>query len=175
MNTILDRIRKQINEVQQRNILPKALLLTPQTFKLVLADEKIKHLLKQGNHPAIAIRKTFHLEFEVSSSDVIIGKGVYPKKCPFCFNPLLMCHGKIYNLASAIQSLESVGIGRVLLACGHITEVSVKEYSIPLDYPRLDSEEKCTVCPQCGGKIKYLTETDAFCLDCDWDNLKPLF
>ncbi|MFQ6039292.1 MAG: hypothetical protein ACE5PV_00440 [Candidatus Poribacteria bacterium] len=29
-------------------------------------------------------------------------------------------------------------------------------------------------CPICSGRIKYLSETDAFCLDCDWDNLVPL-
>ena len=29
-------------------------------------------------------------------------------------------------------------------------------------------------CPQCSGEIKYLDESDAFCLDCDWDNLVPL-
>ena len=40
------------------------------------------------------------------------------------------------------------------------------------------SEERATGdlkrCPVCGGSIQYLNEHDAFCLDCDWDNLKPI-
>lgn len=31
-----------------------------------------------------------------------------------------------------------------------------------------------TVCPECGGTIRHLSETSTFCLDCDWDNLVPL-
>ena len=35
-------------------------------------------------------------------------------------------------------------------------------------------EKKLHRCPVCSGRIKYLSEADAFCLDCDWDNLLPL-
>ena len=44
-------------------------------------------------------------------------------------------------------------------------------------YPIVASKKvtsKLERCPVCSGKIKYLSETDAFCLDCDWDNLVPL-
>jgi len=37
-----------------------------------------------------------------------------------------------------------------------------------------ENVKKLDCCPLCSGKIKYLNETDAFCLDCDWDNLVPL-
>jgi hypothetical protein len=44
-------------------------------------------------------------------------------------------------------------------------------------YPMVSSKKaasKLERCPVCSGRIKYLSETDAFCLDCDWDNLVPL-
>ena len=44
-------------------------------------------------------------------------------------------------------------------------------------YPIVSSKKavsKLERCPVCSGKLKYLSETDAFCLDCDWDNLVPL-
>jgi len=44
-------------------------------------------------------------------------------------------------------------------------------------YPMVSSKKsssKLERCPICSGKLKYLSETDAFCLDCDWDNLIPL-
>lgn len=44
-------------------------------------------------------------------------------------------------------------------------------------YPMVSSKKvasKLERCPVCSGKIKYLSETDGFCLDCDWDNLVPL-
>ena len=37
-----------------------------------------------------------------------------------------------------------------------------------------ETANKLDCCPQCSGQIKYLDDTDAFCLDCDWDNLVPL-
>lgn len=29
-------------------------------------------------------------------------------------------------------------------------------------------------CPQCGGKLQYLSNDNTFCLDCDWDNMDTL-
>ncbi len=29
-------------------------------------------------------------------------------------------------------------------------------------------------CQKCGGKVQMLHGETAFCLDCDWDNLKPI-
>ena len=172
MNIIKEKIIEQINCTRKRNILPEKILLTPQTFQLLLMDEHVQSLMKRGNHPAIAIRETFHLEFEVGDCDMIIGKGISPEKCPVCLRLLLTCHGMIYNLEPVIKFLEVAGKRKSILACGHLVEIGVKEYRIPLDLS--DSETKITVCPECGGKIKYLTATEAFCLDCDWDNLKPL-
>lgn len=31
-----------------------------------------------------------------------------------------------------------------------------------------------TECPKCGGRVKRLGGEDYFCMDCDWDNLKPM-
>jgi bifunctional DNase/RNase len=31
-----------------------------------------------------------------------------------------------------------------------------------------------TNCPVCGGDVRYLNDTDAFCLNCDWDNLPKI-
>jgi hypothetical protein len=169
---IKERINEQINGIRNRNILPQKLLLASQTFRRLLTDEYVQHLMKKGNHPAIAIRKIFHLEFEIADCDMIIGKGISPEKCPICSRPLLVCHGVIYNLASAIEFLETAGARTSILACGHPVKIGVKEYRTSVDFS--DAETKITVCPKCGGKIKYLTATEAFCLDCDWDNLKPL-
>lgn len=30
------------------------------------------------------------------------------------------------------------------------------------------------VCPQCAGRLVYLSPEQAFCRDCEWDNLKPI-
>jgi len=173
MNIIRERLDEQINNARKRNILPGKLLLTSQTFQLLLMDDYAQSLMKKGNHPAIAIREIFNLEFEIGHCDMIIGKGIVPEKCPICSRPLLTCHGTIYNLVPVIKFLESVGKRASTLACGHLVEIGVKEYHISFE-PPLGTEAKIIVCPKCGGKIKYLTATEAFCLDCDWDNLKPL-
>jgi hypothetical protein len=49
----------------------------------------------------------------------------------------------------------------------------MKSPQYPIVSPK-KSSSKFERCPVCSGKIKYLSETDAFCLDCDWDNLVPL-
>lgn len=31
-----------------------------------------------------------------------------------------------------------------------------------------------TECPECGGKVRCIGGSDYFCLDCNWDNMKPM-
>jgi len=50
----------------------------------------------------------------------------------------------------------------------------VKPPPAAISHRQQENTKKLDCCPACSGKIKYLSETDAFCLDCNWDNLVPL-
>ncbi len=41
-------------------------------------------------------------------------------------------------------------------------------------WPAESTHRELTGCPVCNGSIHHLNEKDAFCLDCDWDNLRPI-
>jgi len=46
--------------------------------------------------------------------------------------------------------------------------------NIPKTPSTQETSPTFTQCPECGGKVQCIGGNDHFCLDCNWDNMKPM-
>ena len=166
--SILDRIYSIMMSFRGGGIVPVALNLSQETCLRLLEEEA----LNPGSHgnPAVILEEMIGLHVEIvrENADVIVAKEVFPDRCPTCGE----------NITSAPILLHRVERqGYIRCSNGHIYEPEVRVLYLNIFHERNSSRQRNRLqrCPQCGSKnLQYLSDTDAFCLDCDWDNMKEI-
>jgi hypothetical protein len=171
MGALRHRITEYIRKAQALGMLPEQIVLTDETFKRLLDDELIQRLIRKGNHPAMAVSNAIGLPFELGERDEVVGKGFLPARCSNCDRPIFNPRVRINDIARIIRYLERFGRQKMICTCGHSFMLDVEEKRLEID---MEGVSTMTKCPRCGGEIKFLSSTEAFCLRCGWDNLKPL-
>ena len=171
MGALRHRIMEYIRKAQESGILPERVILSKETFKKLLEDEMIRKQMERGNHPATAITNALGLPFEIGEKDEVVGKGFVPERCPHCSRAIFNPRVRLNDIVRIVRYLERFGKQQMICTCGKIFVLDVEEKRLEIDMRGVSTLTKC---PQCGGPIKFLTSTEAFCLRCGWDNLKPL-
>lgn len=147
-------------------IVPTALRLSRKSCSQLL-DEEALDPGTQGE-PARVLEELIGLRVELTEeqTDVIVAKELFPERCP-------QCGEHVAAVPVLLNRVERQGFIRC--SSGHVYEPEVhilylnvfQQHSAPIKRQELD------VCPECGGKnVQHLSDTDAFCLDCEWDNMK---
>ncbi len=171
MGALRHRITEYIQKSQSLGILPQQVMLTGETFKGLLKDELVQRLIEKGNHPITAVTNSLGLPVEIGGKNEILGKGFIPSRCPKCGRPIFNPRVRITDVAKIIRYLERFGRQEMICTCGHSFALDVEEKRLEIDMEGISTMTKC---PRCGGEIRFLSSTEAFCLNCGWDNLKPL-
>ena len=149
-------------------MVPVQIIFSPETYQKIINE----HDIQQGIDTEAEVRSTLESHFSIpiiikeEDTDVIIAKELYPNPCPICGR-------RIPFLREMIQHLESRSTNRVRCPLGHRYEGRIKIYHVNILQQTDESDsESVQTCPQCGSQnIQYLSQTDVFCLDCEWDNL----
>ena len=109
-----------------------------------------------------------HVEIAEQQTDVIIAKEIFPERCP-------MCGEHVAAVRVLLNRVERQGYIRC--SNGHVYEPEVRILHLNIFQQRSAPTKRDApeVCPQCGSKnIQDLSDTDAFCRDCEWDNMKRI-
>lgn len=80
--------------------------------------------------------------------------------------PPISLHAQI--VVDAIQQIIQPSIRRRRMST--LLDI-IQRNPLPQEQP---PSKLLTECPKCSGRLKRLGGDDYFCLDCDWDNLKPM-
>jgi len=168
MSPLLERIRNILINLKG-SIIPVQVILSPETYEQLLEDQTIRSLMRHGFDPKVAIEDIFSIPFKIreEDTDVIIAKELFPDRCPICGR-------RILAVRQIIRKLENNLINKVVCPSGHRFDCEIRAYC--LNIYKVEEERKGPAkCPNCGStNLQYLSPTEAFCLDCDWDNLKVI-
>jgi hypothetical protein len=165
MSPLLDRIRDILISLKG-SIIPVKVILSSETYEQLLEDKTIHSLIRHGFDPKVAIRDIFSIPFEIQeeNTDIIVAKELFPDRCPICGR-------RIVAVSQIIKKLEENLINKAICPSGHRFDCKVRVYYLNI-YRVKEEKRGPGKCPKCGSaNIQYLSPTEAFCLDCDWDNL----
>ncbi len=147
-------------------MVPTAVVLSPDNFAIVTSE----HLENIETQLSDSQRLEHHLSLPISvrseDTDIIVVKELIPNPCPICRHPLKF-------LRELIDRFEKENSNLIRCPLGHRYSGTMKIYHLNIFQ---QSEEKninnnVSECPTCGSKkIQYLSASDMFCLDCDWDS-----
>ena len=168
MSPLLERIRNILINLKG-GIVPVQVILSPETYELLLDDQTIRSLIRHGFAPKVAIEDIFSVPFKIreENTDVIVAKELFPDRCPICGR-------RILAVRQIIKKLENNLMDKVICPSGHRFECEVRAYYLNI-YKTKEERKGPSRCPKCGSpNLQYLGPTEVFCLDCDWDNLKTL-
>lgn len=168
MSPLLERIRNILANLRG-SIVPVEVVLSPESYDRLLDNQAIRSLMRHGFDPKDAIEDIFSITFTIreENTDVIIAKELFPDRCPICGR-------KVLATRQIIRKLENNLIDKAICPSGHQFDCEIKVYYLNI-YKVKKKREKSDRCPECGSvNIQYLSPTEAFCLDCDWDNLKVI-
>lgn len=168
MSSLLERIRNILMSMKG-NIVPVKVILSSETYEQLLENRVIRSLERHGFAPKTAIKDIFSVPFEIQEedTDVIVAKELFPDRCPICGR-------RIGAARQIIKRLEDNLIKKAICPAGHRFECEIKVYYLNI-YKIKEEKKGPSICPKCGSSnIQYLSPTEAFCLDCDWDNLEVL-
>lgn len=168
MSSLLERIRNILISLKG-SIIPVKVILSSETYEKLLEDKTLQSLIKHGFDPKAAIKDIFSIPFEIQeeNTDIIVAKELFPDRCP-------VCGRRIVAVSQIIKKLEENLINKAICPSGHRFDCEIKVYY--LNIYRIKEEKKGPErCPKCGStNVQYLSPTEAFCLDCDWDNLEVI-
>jgi len=169
MLLLLERIRNILISLKG-SIIPVEVIISPETYKQLLEDGTIHSLMQHGFDPKVAIEEIFSIPFKIQNenTDVIVAKELFPNRCPICGR-------RILAVRQIIKKLENNLINKAVCPLGHQFRCEVRVYYLNI-YKIKEERRGPTRCPKCGSpNLQYLSPTEAFCLDCDWDNLKSRY
>ena len=149
-------------------MIPAEIVLSSETHQKIVEESNFQPGREAKKDPVSALKGAFSIPITIreEDTDIIVVKGLYPNPCP-------VCGRRIPFLREMIERIESRSVKRIRCPLGHRYEGEIKVYYLNI-FQEAQSEAKAIeVCPQCGSEnVQNLSQTDIFCLDCEWDNLK---
>ncbi|MCZ6675677.1 MAG: hypothetical protein O7E52_00310 [Candidatus Poribacteria bacterium] len=149
-------------------MIPAEVVLSPETYQKIVEESNIQQEIRTGKDPVSVLRNYFSIPITIreENADLIIAKELFPNPCP-------VCGRRIPFLREMIERIESRSIKRIRCPLGHRYEGEIKVYYLNIFQEDQTDPKAVQTCPQCGSKnVQYLSQTDVFCLNCEWDNLK---
>ena len=166
-SSILDRIYA-ITLSFRGEMIPAEIVLSPETHQKIVEESNCQPGLETKKDPVSVLKGAFSIPNTIreEDTDIIVVKGLYPNPCPICGR-------RIPFLREMIERIESRSIKRIRCPLGHRYEGEIKVYYLNIFQEHQSEAKAIQVCPQCGSEnVQNLSQTDIFCLDCEWDNLK---
>ena len=151
-------------------MIPAEIVLSPETHQKIVEESNFQSGLEAKKDPVSALKGAFAIPITIreKDTDIIVVKGLYPNPCP-------VCGRRIPFLREMIERIESRSIKRIRCPLGHRYEGEIKVYYLNIFQENQSETTAIQVCPQCGSEnVQNLSQTDIFCLDCEWDNLKHI-
>jgi len=152
-------------------MIPAEIILSSKTYHDMIKEPNIQREINTGKEPLSALESHFAtpISIQEDNTDVLIAKELFPNPCP-------VCGRRIPFLREMIERLESSSTdNKVNCPLGHRYEGTIKIYYLNIFQTPPPETKTVQNCPQCGSRnIQYLSQTDIFCLDCEWDNLKRI-
>ncbi len=166
--SILERIYSVILSLRGGGIVPISLRLSQDTCYQLLEEETLIPDSPEGFARVLEEMIGLDIEIVEEHTDVIVAKEIFPDRCPTCGE----------NVAAASVLLRRTQQqGYIRCSNGHTYKPEVRILYLNIFQKPSDDmrNSHLEVCPQCNSKnLQYLRDTDAFCLDCEWYNMKRM-
>lgn len=163
----LDRIHNIVFSLRG-SMTPAQIVFSPETYQEIINQQNIQQAINAEIDVRQMLERHFSMPIAIreENSDVIITKELYPNPCP-------ICGCRIPFLREIIERLETHPTRRIRCPRGHRYEGEIKIYYLNILQKTNPLKSKTQpTCPQCRSQnIQHLSQTDLFCLDCEWDNL----
>lgn len=165
----LDRIYTIISSFRGQ-LIPAEVVVSQETYTNIVSELNIKNEAEQGPDVLAMLRCYLSVPVVVrtENTDVIVAKELFPNPCP-------VCGRRIPFLREMIERIESRVIKRIRCPLGHRYEGEIKIYYLDIYHKESPPPKPLERCPCCGSEnLQPLSQTDVFCVDCEWDNLKRM-
>ncbi len=152
-------------------MIPAEIVLSSDTHQKIVEESKAQQEIGTGKDPVSVLKGYLSIPITIreADTDIIVVKGLYPNRCP-------VCGRHIPFLREMIERIESHSIKRIRCPLGHRYEGEIKIYHLNIFQEEQSETGAAQICPQCGSEnVQNLSQTDVFCLDCEWDNLKHIY
>ena len=163
----LDRIHNIVFSLRGA-MAPAQIIFSPDTYQEIINQQNVRQAINAETNVRQMLERHFSMPVAIrkENSDVIVTKELYPNPCP-------ICGCRIPFLHEIIERLETQPTRRIRCPRGHRYEGEIKTYYLNIRQETNPLKSKASpTCPQCGSQnIQNLSQTELFCLDCEWDNL----